>query len=137
MADYNRVVVVGRVTRDIELRYIPSGTAVADIGMVVNDRVKKGDSYEDEPTWLECTAWGRTAEVANEYAKKGSPLLIEGRLKTESWQDKEGNKRSKTKIVIEKLQLLGGKPSGQQSQPGYQAEQAPEADLDPFGEVSF
>lgn len=134
MADYNRVIVAGRLTRDPELRYIPSGTAVSELGVVVNDRVKKGNEYVDEPCWLECVAWGRTAELANEYLTKGSPLLIEGRLKTDSWEDKDGNKRSKTRITIDKLQFLSSKPSGerQQREPATVPSGADESD--PFGD---
>lgn len=111
MASYNRVVLVGNLTRDPELRYIPSGTAVSDIGLAVNDRVKKGDQWVDETTFVDITLWGRTAEIANEYLSKGSPVLIEGRLKLDRWE-KEGQKFSKLKIVGEKLQMLGGRGEG-------------------------
>lgn len=111
MASYNRVVLVGNLTRDIELRYIPSGTAVAEIGLAVNDRVKKGDQWVDETTFVDVTLWGRTAEVANQYLSKGSNILIEGRLKLEQWE-KDGQKRSKLKVVADKMQMLGGRGEG-------------------------
>lgn len=111
MASYNRVVLVGNLTRDPELRYIPSGTAVSDIGLAVNDRVKKGDQWVDETTFVDITLWGRTAEIANEYLSKGSPVLIEGRLKLDRWE-KEGQKFSKLKVIGEKLQMLGGRGEG-------------------------
>jgi single-strand DNA-binding protein len=111
MASYNRVVLVGNLTRDPELRYIPSGTAVSDIGLAVNDRVKRGDQWVDETTFVDITLWGRTAEVANEYLSKGSPVLIEGRLKLETWE-KEGQKRSKLKVVGERMQMLSGREGG-------------------------
>ena len=111
MASYNRVILVGNLTRDIELRYIPSGTAVAEIGMAVNDRVKKGDQWVDETTFVDVTLWGRTAEVANQYLTKGSNVLIEGRLKLEQWE-KDGQKRSKLKVVADKMQMLGGRGEG-------------------------
>src|SRR3954466_269264 len=93
MASFNRVILVGNLTRDPELRYIPSGTAVSDIGLAVNDRIKRGDQWVDETTFVDVTLWGRTAEVANEYTSKGSPILIEGRLKLDRWE-KDGQKRS-------------------------------------------
>ena len=80
MASFNRVVLLGNLTRDIELRYIGNGTAVTDIGLAVNDRVKRNDQWVDETTFVDITFWGRTAEVANEYLSKGSSVLIEGRL---------------------------------------------------------
>lgn len=111
MASYNRVVLVGNLTRDPELRYIPSGTAVSDVGLAVNDRVKKGDQWVDETTFVDVTLWGRTAEIANEYLSKGSPVLIEGRLKLDRWE-KDGQKFSKLKVIGEKLQMLGGRGEG-------------------------
>lgn len=108
MPSYNRVILVGNLTRDLELRYTPAGTAVTDLGIAVNDRVKKGDQWVDETTFVDVTLWGRTAEIAQQYLIKGSPCLIEGRLKLESWE-KDGQKRSKLKVVGEKMQLLGGK----------------------------
>ena len=106
MASFNRVILVGNLTRDPELRYIPSGTAVSEIGLAVNDRVKRGDQWVDETTFVDVTLWGRTAEVANEYLSKGSPVLIEGRLKLDRWE-KDGQKHSKLKVVGERMQMLG------------------------------
>ena len=106
MASFNRVILVGNLTRDPELRYIPSGTAVSDIGLAVNDRVKRGDQWVDEATFVDITLWGRTAEIANEYLSKGSPVLIEGRLKLDRWE-KDGQKHSKLKVIGERLQMLG------------------------------
>src|SRR5262245_60999296 len=113
MASYNRVILVGNLTRDPELRYIPSGTAVSDIGLAVNDRIKRGDQWVDETTFVDVTLWGRTAEIANEYLSKGSPVLIEGRLKLDRWE-KEGQKHSKLKVIGERLQMLGGRGEGGQ-----------------------
>ena len=86
MASFNRVVLLGNLTRDPELRYIGSGMAVSDIGLAVNDRVKRNDQWVEETTFVDVTLWGRTAEVANEYLNKGSSVLIEGRLKMDSWE---------------------------------------------------
>ena len=113
MASYNRVVLLGNVTRDPELRYIPSGTAVVDLGLAVNDRRKTpSGEWVEEPTFVDVTLWGRTAEVAGEYLSKGSPVLIEGRLKLETWETNEGQKRSKLKVIGERMQLLGARPTG-------------------------
>ena len=108
MASFNRVILVGNLTRDPELRYIPSGTAVATIGLAVNDRVKRNDQWVDETTFVDITLWSRTAEIANEYLSKGSPVLIEGRLKLDSWE-KDGQKFSKLKVIGERMQMLGGR----------------------------
>ncbi len=86
MASYNRVVLMGNLTRDVELRFISSGTAVADIALAVNDRVKKGDLWIDEATFVGVTVWGRMAEAANEHLGKGSQVLIEGRLNYVAWE---------------------------------------------------
>jgi single-strand DNA-binding protein len=113
MASFNRVILVGNLTRDPELKYIPSGTAVAEIGLAVNDRRKgpNGDWIE-ETTFVDVTLWARTAEVASEYLSKGSSVLIEGRLKLDSWE-KEGKKFSKLRVVGETMQMLGGRGGGQ------------------------
>lgn len=113
MASFNRVILLGNLTRDPELRYIPSGTAVTEVGLAVNDR-RKGANGEwiEETTFVDVTLWGRTAEIATEYLSKGSPVLIEGRLKLDSWQDKEGQKRSKLKVIGERMQMVGAKGQG-------------------------
>jgi len=108
MASFNRVIIVGNVTRDPELRYLGSGTAVVDLGIAVNDRRKdKSGEWVEDTTFLDVTLWARTAEVASEYLSKGSPVLIEGRLKRDTWE-KDGQKFSKVKIIGERMQLLGG-----------------------------
>ena len=109
MASFNRVILVGNVTRDPELRYIASGTAVTEIGLAVNDRRKgpNGDWIE-ETTFVDVTLWARQAEIASEYLSKGAPVLIEGRLKLDTWE-KDGKKNSKLRVVGEQMQLLGGR----------------------------
>jgi single-strand DNA-binding protein len=112
MASFNRVVLLGNVTRDPELRYIASGTAVTEIGLAVNDRRKTASGeWVDETTFVDVTLWGRTAEIAGEYVTKGSPLMIEGRLKLDTWE-KDGKKNSKLRVVCERMQLLGGRGEG-------------------------
>ncbi len=112
MASFNRVILVGNVTRDPELRYIASGSAVTEIGLAVNDRRKgpNGDWIE-ETTFVDVTLWARQAEIASEYLSKGSPVLIEGRLKLDTWE-KDGKKNSKLRVVGERMQLLGGRGGG-------------------------
>ena len=117
-ASFNQVILVGNLTRDIELRRTTSGTAVTDMAIAVNDRVKRGDEWVDETTYVDVTLWGRTAEVADEYLSKGSSALISGRLKLDKWEDREtGNERTKLKVVADKLQLIGGKADKQVSKP--------------------
>ncbi len=128
MASYNRVVLVGNLTRDIELRYTPGGTAVTDMGIAVNERVKRNDQWTDEVNYFDITLWGRTAEVAAEYMNKGSSVLIEGRLKYDTWEQ-DGQKRSKIKIVGERMQMLGsrGGGSGHNSSPAPHSQQSSSA----------
>jgi single-strand DNA-binding protein len=113
MASYNRVILVGNLTRDPELRYIQSGTAVTDIGLAVSDRRKNNNGeWIEETTFVDITIWGRTAEVAGEYLTKGSSVLIEGRLKLDSWETQDGQKRNKLKVICERMQMLGSKGEG-------------------------
>ena len=112
MASFNRVILMGNVTREIDIRYTQSETAVTDIGLAVNDRRKdQSGEWVEETTFADVTLWGRTAEVAGQYLRKGSPVLIEGRLKLETWEQ-DGQKRSKLKVVGERMQMLGGKSNG-------------------------
>ncbi len=113
MASYNRVILLGNLTRDPELRYIPSGMAVADVGLAVNEKRKNANGdWVEEVTFVDVTVWGRTAEVMGEYLTKGSPVLIEGRLKLDTWQDKDGQKRSKLKVTCDRMQMVGAKGQG-------------------------
>jgi len=107
---------MGNLTRDVELRYTSSGTAVTDISLAVNERVKKNDQWSDEVHFFDVTLWSRTAEIAGEYLSKGSPVLIEGRLKHDRWEQ-DGQKRSKIKIIGEKMQMLGSKGGGSSPRP--------------------
>ena len=109
MASFNKSIIMGNATRDPELRYLQSGTAVADMTLAVNER-RNGPNGEkvEEVSFIDVTVWGRTAEIAGEYVKKGSCVLVEGRLKEERWE-KDGQKRSKLKVVCEQLKLVGGK----------------------------
>ena len=114
MASYNKVILMGNLTRDPELRYLPSGAAVANFGLAVNrvynDR-QSGERKEDV-CFVDITAWSRQAEVCNEYLKKGSPVFLEGRLNFNSWETDDGQRRSKLDVVAERVQLLGGRQDG-------------------------
>lgn len=110
MASLNKVMIIGNVTRDPEVKFAPKGQAVCDLGLAINRSYNNqaGEKVE-EVTFVDVELWGRLAEIAGEYAKKGRPIFIEGRLKIESWEDKtSGQKRSRLKVVGEGLQLLGG-----------------------------
>ena len=108
MASFNKVILVGNLTRDVDLKYTGGGTPVTEIGLAVNDRVKKNNEWVDETTFVDVTLWGRTAEIAGEYLSKGSPVLIEGRLKLDQCES-EGQKRSKLRVTCERMQMLGGR----------------------------
>ncbi len=114
MANFNKVMLMGNLTRDPEVRYTPKGTAVAEIGLAIN-RFFSGENGEkrEETTFVDVTLWGRTAEIAGEYLKKGRPVFIEGRLQLDTWDDKtSGQKRSKLKVVGEGMQLIGSRDGG-------------------------
>ena len=115
MASYNRVILLGNLTRDPQVKYTPGGTAVAEIGLAVNRYWfdKQSNSRREETTFVDVTLWGREAEVAGEYLAKGRPVLIEGRLQLDTWDDKQtGQKRSKLRVVCEKMQMLGSRDGG-------------------------
>lgn len=108
----NKTMIAGRLTRDPEVRYTPKGTAVADIGLAVNERVKEGEEWKDKPTFIDVTLWGQNAENVGKYLSQGSLLFVEGRLQQETWEDKEtGQKRSKMKVVGQFVQF-GPKSEG-------------------------
>jgi single-strand DNA-binding protein len=117
MANLNRVFLIGNLTRDPEIRYTPKGTAVADIGMAMNRIISSEEGERrEEVTYVDVVLWGRLAEIAEQYLKKGRPVFIEGRLQLDSWDDKQtGQKRSRLRVVAEGLQLLGARG---ESEPG-------------------
>lgn len=125
MASYNKVLLMGNLTRDPELRYTSNGQALAKFGIATNRKFKSGDGMKEEVTYVDCTAWARTAEVISEYMHKGSPIFIEGRLQFSQWEDKEtGKKRSKLDVVVDRFQFLGGKQDSEGGAPrGNQGQQ--------------
>lgn len=114
MASFNRVILAGNLTRDPELSYLPSGTAVCKFGLAVNRRYRDRDGNSKEDVcYVDLTAFGRTGEVINQYMTKGGSILIEGRLNYRQWTDKEGHNRSKLEVVVENFTFLGGGRGGQ------------------------
>lgn len=121
MASVNKVILIGNLGRDPEVRYSASGAAIANLNLATTRRWKDRDTNEwkDETEWHRVALFGRLAEVAGEYLKKGSSVYIEGRLQTRKWQDKEGQDRYTTEIVGEIMQMLGGRDSGGSSDTSY------------------
>ena len=129
---YNKVILLGNLTRDVEVRHLPnSNQAVANIGLAVNRRFRSSDGENrEETTFVDCEAWGRTAETMAQYLSKGRPVFIEGRLKLDQWQDRDGNNRSKLKVVVENFQFVDSKGSsgsggGSRGGGGYASAGAP------------
>lgn len=127
MANLNKVMLIGNLTRDPEVRYTPKGTAVGDLGMAVNRRVSDGaGNWSDEVTFVDVTVWGTNAENAQKYLSKGRGVFIEGRLQMDTWEDKaSGQKRSKLKVVAEVLQFLPDGKGGPQRSGGDGGDHAP------------
>jgi single-strand DNA-binding protein len=111
---YNKVLLMGNITRDIELKYTPSNQAVATIGLAVNRKYKAADGQlKEDVTFVDCEAWGKTAESMSQYLSKGRPVFVEGRLRLDTWKDKQdGSNRSKLKVVVESFQFIDPKPGG-------------------------
>lgn len=133
MASFNKVILIGNLTRDIELKYLPKGTAVCNLSLAVNRRWKTESGEEKEDVYFaECKAFGKQAETLAQYVRKGNPLMIEGRLTREEWDDKKtGDKRSTTRIMIETFQFLKERSEGAASAPRQEsAPAAPKPDLD-------
>lgn len=156
MANFNKVILVGNLTRDPQVKYTPSGSAVSDLGLAINRTWfdKQANNRREETTFVDVTLWGRDAEVAGEYLSKGRSVLIEGRLQLDTWDDKQtGQKRSKLRVVCERMQMLGGRGEGggggsgggfrgQAGAPADAGEPAPAGDFDdqsapPQDEVPF
>ena len=107
---YNKVILAGNLTRDVEVRYTPSGTAIGNTGLAVNRKFKAATGEQKEETmFVDITFFGRTAEIANQYLRKGSKVLVDGRLKLDQWTAQDGSKRSKHSVTVENLQMLGSR----------------------------
>ena len=113
MASVNKVIIVGNVGRDPELRYTQSGQPVASFSIATNERFKDKDgNWKDRTEWHRIVAWARLAEICGEYLRKGSQVYVEGRIQTRDWEDKEGNKRQTTEIIALSMQMLGRRGEG-------------------------
>lgn len=122
MANFNKVILVGNLTRDVEMRYTQGGLAIGKMGMAVNRRYKQGEEQKESTCFVDLTAFGKQAEVLNQYVSKGSPLFVEGRLEYSTWEAKEGGgKRNKLEVIIENFQFLGGRSGSRGGQEGESA----------------
>lgn len=122
MGSLNKVLLLGRLTRDPELRYTPSGTAVADFGLAVSRAYKTAEGEKKESvTFVDITVWAKKAEICAEYLSKGRQVIVEGRLELDSWETQDGQKRSKLKVVAEDVQFIGSAPGGARSERGGKA----------------
>lgn len=129
-ANLNKVLLIGNLTRDPELRYVPSGTAVATFTIAVN-RVYKGQDGEkkEETSFIRIVVWGRRAEVCGEYLSKGSPVFVEGRLQSRNWEAQDGQKRSTTEVVADNVQFLGRGGQKGEGQASAAKAEAPQEDI--------
>lgn len=111
---FNKVIVLGNLTRDPELKYTPAGTSVTTFGLAINRRYKQGDDLKEEVCFLDVTLFGKTAELASQYLAKGRAVLLEGRLRQQRWETDGGEKRSKHELIADHMTFIGGKPGEQE-----------------------
>lgn len=139
-SDLNRVILIGRLTKDPELRYTTSGTAVASFTLANNRSYSTGGEKKDQVSYFDCVAWSKMGEIITEYYKKGKLIAIEGRISQRRWDDQDGNKKSKIEIVVENFQFLSagksddssGKPNSSKPEPSTSWD-----DANPFDEPEF
>ena len=125
MASFNKVLLIGNLTKDPELRYTPQGTAVVNLRLAVNRKYRdKNQELKEETCFVTAVAWNKQAETCNQYLHKGSPILIEGRLQSRSWEDNSGQKRNVIEVRAERVQFLGAAPKGT-SEPSEEQSQEP------------
>lgn len=141
MANFNKVILAGNLTRDPQLSYLPSNTPVCEFGLAINRKWKSQDGQaREEVCFVDCRCFGRGAETINQYMKKGQPLLVDGRLRFEQWESKEGQKRSRLSVVVENFQFLGGRREGPAEAPAgarggaRQAAQGTDEDVPPVAD---
>jgi single-strand DNA-binding protein len=122
-AGFNRVTLIGNLTRDPHSKALPSGVTLCEFGLAINRRYKSAGEDRDEVCFVDCTAYGKQGDVIQEFCRKGRSLFVEGRLKYDTWDDKSGSKRSKLTVVVENFQFLGGRDdAGTGEHPGVAAE---------------
>ena len=129
MASYNRVLLIGNLTRNPEIRYTPSGTAVSDLGLAVNETFKnKAGETVEQVCFVDIVVWGRQAETTSEYLRKGSQVFVEGRLQLDQWENQQGEKRSKLRVRADRVQFLGSPDKGaEHAAPPAESAPQPEA----------
>ena len=123
MPNYNKAILIGHLGRDPETRYLPNGTAVCNFTMATTEKWTKDGEKQSRTEWHRIEAWGKLAEICGEYLSKGQPVLIEGSIKTDEWEDQEGKKRQTTKIKAREMQMLGTRERTQKKEPTGQPEQ--------------
>lgn len=129
MANFNKVFLIGNLTKDPELRYTPQGTAVANLRLAVNRRFKnKNQELKDETCFITAVVWNRQAETCNQYLHKGSPVFVEGRLQSRSWEDNTGAKRSVIEVRAERVQFLGAPGAKAQAEPAAELQEEPSSE---------
>ncbi|RKU27539.1 single-stranded DNA-binding protein [Candidatus Poribacteria bacterium] len=121
MASYNRVILMGNLTRDPEVKFLPSGTSVANFGLAMNERYTDRETGEqkENPCFVDVEAWGRQAEIIGEHFTKGRPILVEGSLKYDSWEAEDGTKRNRLKVRLQRFQFVGSRRDGDEAGGGY------------------
>jgi single-strand DNA-binding protein len=148
MANFNKVILLGNLTRDIELRHTQSGMAIAKFGMAINRKYTVNGESKESTCFVDLTAWGKQAEILNQYVRKGSQLFVEGRLEYSTWETQEGQKRNKLEVVVENFQFVGaggsraggGGASGEESAPrrsGGRSPQANQGEAQAGGDVDY
>jgi single-strand DNA-binding protein len=120
MASLNKVMLIGNLTRDVELTYLSNQTACANFGMAINRTWMKDGQKMEEVTFVDCTCFGKVADILAKYKKKGDAIFVEGRLKLDQWEAQDGSKRSKLKVIVDSVQFIGSKPQGDAGE--YQGE---------------
>ena len=121
MASYNRVILMGNLTRDPEVKFLPSGTSVANFGLAMNERYTDRETGEqkENPCFVDVEAWGRQAEIIGEHFTKGRPILVEGSLKYDSWEAEDGTKRNRLRVRLQRFQFVGSRRDGDETGGGY------------------
>lgn len=132
MASYNRVLLMGNLTRNPEIRYTPSGTPVADLGLAINENFKnKAGETVEQTCFVDVVVWGRQAETSAEYLQKGSPVFVEGRLQLDQWENQQGEKRSKLRVRADRVQFLGSPGKGTEFSSAPSSAAAPQDNVPP------
>ena len=138
MASYNRVLLMGNLTRNPEIRYTPSGTAVADLGLAVNENFKnKAGETVEQTCFVEVVVWGRQAETSSEYLHKGSAVFVEGRLQLDQWENQQGEKRSKLRVRADRVQFIGVPGKGTEFADGPRSMDPQQPTMDDEDDVPF